>query len=238
MQRVLQAATAENDNPDIRDRAYVYWRLLSSDQQVTRNVVLADRPPIATTIKSLPPALLDELLLELSTLASVYHKPPAAFLGQGRFASDAVQKAAIEEQMQNARENPLAAAAAAAAVTGGEQAQENIENLLDFDADGSMPASMQKQAAHGGSGLEGLTGTPMRVASPDGEQGIPNAVDDLAGIFGNGTIGDQAQQIPDDLMNGFATMSMEQGFGSNQPPPPGQQLHGGQKSNKDLLDLF
>jgi vesicle coat complex subunit len=36
VQRVLQAATAENDNPDIRDRAYVYWRLLSSDAQVTR----------------------------------------------------------------------------------------------------------------------------------------------------------------------------------------------------------
>lgn len=34
--RVLQAATAENDNPDVRDRAYVYWRLLSSDPQITK----------------------------------------------------------------------------------------------------------------------------------------------------------------------------------------------------------
>lgn len=239
MQRVLQAATAESDNPDIRDRAYVYWRLLSSDQQITRTVVLADRPPIATTIKSLPPALLDELLIELSTLASVYHKPPAAFLGQGRFASDAVQKAAIEEQMQNARENPLAAAAAAAAVTGGAGSQANIENLLDFDADGSMPASMQKQpATNGGLGLEGLAGTPMRVASPTDGPAQPTAVGDLAGIFGNGTIGDQPQQIPDDLMNGFASMSMGQGVGTSQPPPPGQQLSGGKKSNADLLDLF
>jgi len=36
VQKVLQAATAENDNPDIRDRAYVYWRLLSSDPQVAK----------------------------------------------------------------------------------------------------------------------------------------------------------------------------------------------------------
>jgi AP-1 complex subunit beta-1 len=36
VQKVLQAATAENDNPDIRDRAYVYWRLLSSDPQITK----------------------------------------------------------------------------------------------------------------------------------------------------------------------------------------------------------
>jgi hypothetical protein len=36
------------------------------------------------------------LLTELSTLASVYHKPPEAFLGQGRFGAEAMQKAAIE----------------------------------------------------------------------------------------------------------------------------------------------
>lgn len=96
VQKVLQAATAENDNPDIRDRAYVYWRLLSSDPQVAKNIVLSDKPPITTTIQSLPPALLEQLLSELSTLASVYHRPPETFIGQGRYGADAVQKAAIE----------------------------------------------------------------------------------------------------------------------------------------------
>ena len=97
MQKVLQAATAENDNPDVRDRAYVYWRLLSntSDPNATRNIVLSEKPPIVTTIHSLPPTLLEQLLNELSTLSSVYHKPPEQFVGQGRFGADAVQKAAI-----------------------------------------------------------------------------------------------------------------------------------------------
>lgn len=98
VQKVLQAATAETDNPDIRDRAYVYWRLLSNttDPNAAKNVVLSEKPPIKTTIQSLPPALLDQLIGELSTLASVYHKPPEQFVGQGRFGADAVQKAAIE----------------------------------------------------------------------------------------------------------------------------------------------
>lgn len=98
VQKVLQAATAENDNPDIRDRAYVYWRLLSntSDPNAAKNVVLSEKPPIVTTIQSLPPTLLDQLLNELSTLASVYHKPPEQFIGQGRFGADAVMRAAIE----------------------------------------------------------------------------------------------------------------------------------------------
>lgn len=96
--KVLQAATAENDNPDIRDRAFVYWRLLSNttDPDAAKNVVLAEKPPITTTIQSLPPALLNQLLYQLSTLSSVYHKPPEQFVGQGKYGADAVQKAAIE----------------------------------------------------------------------------------------------------------------------------------------------
>lgn len=34
IQLVLSAATTETDNPDLRDRAYVYWRLLSTDPEV------------------------------------------------------------------------------------------------------------------------------------------------------------------------------------------------------------
>lgn len=36
VQKVLQQATADSDNPDIRDRAYVYWRLLSGDLEVAK----------------------------------------------------------------------------------------------------------------------------------------------------------------------------------------------------------
>jgi vesicle coat complex subunit len=96
VQKIFQSATSQNDNPDVRDRAYVYWRLLSSNPQIAQNVVLSDKPPITTTIQSLPPALLDQLINELSTLASVYHKPPETFVGHGKYGADAVQKAAIE----------------------------------------------------------------------------------------------------------------------------------------------
>lgn len=36
VQKVLQLATADSDNPDIRDRAYVYWRLLSGDLDIAK----------------------------------------------------------------------------------------------------------------------------------------------------------------------------------------------------------
>jgi hypothetical protein len=151
-----------------------------------------------------------------------------------------MQRAAIEEQQEEARENPIAAAAAAAAAGG--QAPTNVENLLDIDFDGSAPASMQKQPTHGSSGLEGLAGTPQRVASPAVNAPAPQQsnMDDLLGLFGDGggaaAPAQPTQMSNDDIMNGFASMSMD----TNQPPPPTQQLGGepSKKSNQDLLDLF
>lgn len=187
----------------------------------------------------MPPQLLETLLAELSTLASVYHKPPEAFLGQGRFGAEAMQRAAIEEQEQEARENPIAAAAAAAAVSGKAAPTTNMENLLDIDFDGSAPASMQKAPSQGESGLEGLAGTPQRVASPAAPAQQQSNMDDLLGLFGDGGGAAPPASVNmsnDDIMNGFAGMSIQ----SNQPPPPQQQSGGeaSKKSNQDLLDLF
>ena len=270
VQKIFQAATAENDNPDVRDRAYVYWRLLSSNPQVAQNVVLSEKPSITTTIQSLPPALLERLLTELSTLASVYHKPPESFIGQGRFGADAVQKAAIEymlplhlllfffsrlidicrEQMQNARENPLAAAAAAAAVSGVAPPQSNIENLLDIDFDGAAPASAQKSPMPGLSGLEGLAGTPQRIESPSAPTDLNNIpppssslsgttnLDDLMGLS-NGMAPSQQPNGHRDVLGGLAGLDISSG--TQQPLPPAQQMKGdggAKKTNEDLLGLF
>ena len=66
----------ETDNPDLRDRAYVYWRLLSSDPEAARSVVLAEKPVISQGGSTMDPQLLQTLVGNLSTLSSVYHLPP------------------------------------------------------------------------------------------------------------------------------------------------------------------
>ncbi|EHK97774.1 putative AP-1 complex subunit beta-1 [Glarea lozoyensis 74030] len=233
VQTVLQSATADNDNPDIRDRAYVYWRLLSGDLQIAKNIILSEKPPITTTMSSLPPALLEQLLTELSTLASVYHKPPETFVGHGRYGADAIQHAAIQEQRQNAVDNPIAAAGVVAKQNG-----QNAENLLDIDFDGGAPASADALPSGGASGLEGLAGTPQRVASPPSQQPANN-MDDMMGLFDmNGSSSNPAPQGNDmnDLMGGLAGMDMSL---NHQPPPPQQQLgEQGKKTNEDLLGMF
>lgn len=185
---------------------------------------------------SLPPVLLEQLLAELSTLASVYHKPPESFVGKGRFGAEAIQRAAILEQRENAAENPIAASAAAAAANGA-GAQNNIENLLDIDFDGGAPASLEQPSA---------AATPDRVASP--AAGAPQAsggMADMMGLFDAPPPQLAAAAAPgggSDLMNGFAGLDLS-GAGGSAPPPASQQLgHGSGEPKKDasedLLGLF
>lgn len=185
---------------------------------------------------SLPATLLEQLLSELSTLASVYHKPPEAFVGKGRFGADEIQRAAIQEQRQNAAENPIAASVAAAAANGsGSVSQSNIENLLDIDFDGAAPASQEQSSA---------AGTPDRVSSP-----ATGGMADMMSMFGAppSTSSSGASAAPgsgmNDLMNGFEGLNFG-GATTSEPLPAAMQLHnahsGGQgsKDSDDLLGLL
>jgi AP-1 complex subunit beta-1 len=83
VQRVLDMATEESDNPDLRDRGFIYWRLLSTDPEAAKMVVLGDKPVIEDDTFRLEPALLNVLIGQIATLSSVYHKPPEAFVVRG-----------------------------------------------------------------------------------------------------------------------------------------------------------
>lgn len=61
--------------------------------QAAKDIVLAEKPVITDDSNLLDPSLLDELLANIATLSSVYHKPPEAFVTRVR----TVQKTEEEE---------------------------------------------------------------------------------------------------------------------------------------------
>lgn len=73
--KVLKWATEETDNPDLRDRGYMYWRLLSTDAELAKKVVMGPKPSITAESEKLDPATLEEMCLNVGTLATVYLKP-------------------------------------------------------------------------------------------------------------------------------------------------------------------
>ena len=80
MQQVLSLATQESDNPDLRDRGFIYWRLLSTDPEAAKEVVLSEKPLISEESDLLETSLLDDLIGHISTLSAVFHKKPSAFV--------------------------------------------------------------------------------------------------------------------------------------------------------------
>ncbi|KAK9237302.1 adaptin N terminal region-domain-containing protein [Lipomyces kononenkoae] len=172
VQRVLQTITNECDNADLRDRAYIYWRLLSTNSQTTRDIIMSKKPAVKEVIQHLPPPVLEELLRELSTLASVYHKPAETFIGQGRFGADALQKKALEEQAQLAQEEPIQVTTKAG----------NLENLLDidFDVEPVAPPTSGVANINLGSDNSGQATPPLDLNQP---QQFRSHVEDLLGMF-------------------------------------------------------
>ncbi|CAC9696026.1 AP-1 complex subunit beta, putative [Plasmodium sp. DRC-Itaito] len=80
--KVLKLSTEESDNPDLRDRAYIYWRLLSKNIDVAKKIVLADKPPIQEENKITDTKVLNKLIKNISMLSSVYHKLPETFISK------------------------------------------------------------------------------------------------------------------------------------------------------------
>ncbi|KAG8909789.1 beta-adaptin [Tulasnella sp. 408] len=174
VQQVLEKATKDCDSPDVRDRAYIYWRLLSTDPAAAKAVVLAMRPPISLPRTTVSPAVLEELLGEIGSLASVYHKPAETFIGRGRIGAEAMQKRPLDVDDDTARAKALQT------VVAGQQS----ENLLDFGDD----------SADAPTGLAATTNTLAATATPTTT--LSNPLDDLVSIFGTANLGGATGGMP------------------------------------------
>merc|ERR1719445_1617317 len=156
VQRVLNLATECSDNPDLRDRGYVYWRLLSSDPTAARKVVLAERPVISAETFALPQQYLTMLLANLSSLASVYHRPPREFV-EG--ASDVVFHPYDEQR----------------------DADSDSDDSSDEDEDGDDADSSDEDAEHSSDDAEAngssakKKASPQQKASPQTQKAQPQA---------------------------------------------------------------
>ena len=76
----LKMATEESDNPDLRDRGFIYWRMLSFNPDAAKAVILGEKPLISEDSSNFEPALLERLIENIGTLSSVYYKPPESFV--------------------------------------------------------------------------------------------------------------------------------------------------------------
>jgi AP-1 complex subunit beta-1 len=81
LQELLGITNDTVDDPDVRDRALFYWRVIAGDLDVARQVILAPKAPIESKIlEELDPKLLSILAKRISCASSVFFKRPSAFV--------------------------------------------------------------------------------------------------------------------------------------------------------------
>jgi len=175
VQSVLNLATQESDNPDLRDRGFIYWRLLSTDPEAAKAVVLAEKPLITDTTSQLDEGLLNDLIPHISTLASVYHKPPESFvtklkgLSKGRGLKVKEEEEDEESEYDHNEEDD-------GHRHSGQQAQAQrapaggAGNLLDLDL-GDLGAALPSTGGHAPSSGAGLSLFDINV--PQGNVAAP-----------------------------------------------------------------
>lgn len=163
VQQVLNLATQESDNPDLRDRGFIYWRLLSTDPEAAKAVVLAEKPLITDTTSQLDESLLNDLIPQISTLASVYHKPPESFvtklkgLSKGRglkVKEDEEDESEYDQSEVDEGEVP-ASSQPAGHTPVPQRAPAGAGNLLDLDL-GDLGAALPSTSQQTGGGAGGL----------------------------------------------------------------------------------
>lgn len=138
VQRVLNLATEESDNPDLRDRGYVYWRLLSADPVAAKAVVLSSKPTISDDSVNLSASLLDELINNLSSLSSIYHKLPAMFVPDFKVKKKEKDTDESEDNSEEGEEEGEEEAEDGAE-DGAEDAEDNVDSSEAENAQASKP---------------------------------------------------------------------------------------------------
>ncbi|GEQ72750.1 hypothetical protein JCM33374_g6438 [Metschnikowia sp. JCM 33374] len=221
LQSVLEKSTKECESADVRDKAFIYWRLLSSSSvEAQKQIITTHLPPIKTIISSFNPVVLEALISELATLSSVYHKPASTFIDPEAYekiekqpTKRAPTKSGIEDLTNLAKQEIVN--------------NSRNENLLDFgDDDGATDATANAPS----SALDDLNDL-FSVPAP-AQQGsnppapVQSSTDDIMNLFDFAP-----KQNTNNLSSGVGNLSLGTNGGTNATQT--KSLQGG-----DLLDFI
>jgi vesicle coat complex subunit len=95
----LQKGAEESENPDIRDRAYIYWRLLEIDPDIAKDMMVSEKPPFDFTDEDdLEPDVVDDMISNMTNVSAVYLKKQKEMITEEDYINDPIAKQEREEE--------------------------------------------------------------------------------------------------------------------------------------------
>ena len=90
LQYILNEATKPGNIPDVKNRALIYWRVLSSDPQLTpaKEMLSFDKQTVTHSGLNFDPSILDELIKNMGSVSGVLHVVPSDFVRRVRFVPE------------------------------------------------------------------------------------------------------------------------------------------------------
>jgi hypothetical protein len=88
LQFILTEATKEGNYPDVKNRAVVYWRVLSNDPEVARRIVVFPKDTVVHSGVSFEPHILAELIKNMGSVSGVLHVVPSDFVRRVRYVPE------------------------------------------------------------------------------------------------------------------------------------------------------
>lgn len=88
LQFILTEATKDGNCPDVKNRALVYWRLLSSEASIAKDVVVFPKDTVVHSGVRYDDAILAELIRNMGTVSGVLHIVPSDFVRRVRFVPE------------------------------------------------------------------------------------------------------------------------------------------------------
>ena len=102
----LQKGAEESENPDVRDRAYIFWRLLELDPDITKEMVCGEKP-IFKFVESdeLDVDTIDDMINNMTNVSACYFKKDRDLINEEDMVVDEeALKEKEEEEKKEAKE--------------------------------------------------------------------------------------------------------------------------------------
>ena len=103
---VLQKGAEESENPDVRDRAYIYWRLLEIDPDIAKDMMVSEKPPFNFVDEDeLDSETVDDMIVNMTNVSAVYMRKDKELINPEDMIDDPEAKAEYEKEKQEEAKN-------------------------------------------------------------------------------------------------------------------------------------
>ena len=95
----LQKGAEESENPDVRDRAYIYWRLLETDPDIAKDMMVSEKPPFdfSDDDNMIDSETVDDLIDNMTNVSAVYLKKGKEMINEEDMILDTAAEGTVEE---------------------------------------------------------------------------------------------------------------------------------------------